>query len=606
MRDTFVKRHRYEDSRLGSAFFVLLVIAAAAGTWSCDSTEVQVVVPVITALSDSTLSPGDTLAITGTGFAAPASANAVTFNNPLAKVPPDSATATFLRVVVPPNANSGPLRVTSNGVESGPVSVEIERGIGDVWTISGGANLEFTVPVNASGEEYLLIAESATSSGASFVFDVTPGAAGLSASTPAAAVSRGGSGEVDFAAAFEARAREEAVEYLRTHGGRPHAIAPSAPAGAPQETAQFYVLKCTTCSSVNASSFARVTATLMYSGTRCLVYADDNQPTGSFEAADYEAFGAQFDGPIWTTNTTAFGPPSDIDGNGRIIILFTPVVNDLTPDGQATGGFIAGFVLLNDLAPDILPAGTTNGAEIFYSMVPDPNGEYGNTFHKSLVGEVVPGILAHEFEHMISYGYRFVVLGGGRNVGYLQATWLEEGMAHMAEDLNGMDEQNIRRANLYLAEPYAHSLLGNAELSSKDTLQQRGGIFLFLRYLGDQLGEGIFKTMLRSKLVGTASVEAVTGVEFHASVNDYLAALYLSDRGITSDSRYEYASFDMQTDFAGLRVTDRAVQAGPFSASVRSATGNFVRVTGASPPGLTVRVSSPESARIRVTVTRIK
>jgi hypothetical protein len=281
-------------------------------------------------------------------------------------------------------------------------------------------------------------------------------------------------------------------------------------------------------------------------------------------------------------------------------------VNDLTPDGAATSGFIAGFVLLNDLAPNILPAGTSNGAEIFYSMVPDPNAEYGNAFPKTLVDDVVPGTLAHEFEHMISNGYRFVTLGRGTNPSYIQETWLEEGMAHMAEDLNAMDDQNIRRANLYLAEPYLHSLLGNADLTSRDTLQQRGGIFLFLRYLSDQLGEGILTTIVRSRNVGIASVESVTGVGFHTSVNDYLAALYLSDRGISTDTKYEYTSFDIQADFANLQVTDRAVQGGVFGGEVRAAAGNFFRVTGASPPGLTIRVSSPEGAGMRVTMTRIK
>jgi hypothetical protein len=95
-------------------------------------------------------------------------------------------------------------------------------------------------------------------------------------------------------------------------------------------------------------------------------------------------------------------------------------------------------------------------------------------------------------------------------------------------------------------------------------------------------------------------------VDFHTSINDYLAALYLSDRAITSDTKYEYTSFNVQTDFADLLVTDRAVQGGAFGAKVHGATGNFFRVTGASPPGLTVLVSSSDTARMRVTVTRIK
>ncbi len=591
-------------------FVLLVVVAGIVGLSSCGSddtpADVPVVVPEIKSLSDSTLSPGDTLTVEGSGFATPASGNTVSFNNSLANVSPYSATATALHVVVPQNANSGPLHVVSKGVRSNSVVVEIQRDIGDVWVVSGGAIYEFTVPVSTGTEGYLIVAESATLTGASFTFQVTPDAT-LAVSAPQTAVASGRE-VADFATAFESNVRDEMLDYLRTHGPGKPGLVPSAPAGAPPQTEQFYVLKCTGCSSALPSSFALVTAELQYTGVHALIYADVNQPTGGFTQTDYQTFGARFDSQLYPTDTAAFGPPTDIDGNGKVIILFTPIVNDLTPDGQASvSGYIAGFFLVSDLAPNVFPPGTTNGAEIFYAMVPDPDGQYGNTFPKTQVYDVVPAVLAHEFEHMISIGYRYVVLGGGTNPAYIQQTWLEEGMAHMAEDLNGMDTQNIRRANLYLAEPYKHSLLGNHELrpNSIDTLQQRGGIFLFLRYLGDQLDEGIFKTMVRSQNVGLASVESITGVDFHTSVNDYLAALYLSDRGITSDPKYEYTSFNIQTQFANLSVTDRVAQDGAFSGTVRSATGHFFRVSGASPPALHIRVSSATDALVRVIVTRV-
>jgi hypothetical protein len=510
-------------------------------------------------------------------------------------------------VVVPANANTGPLCVTSKGVKSNTVAVEIERGVGDVWVVGGGTVLDIKIPIATGSEEYLIAAESATSSGARFTFQVAPETTSVYPAPPASP-SRGTYGTSDAAIEFEGRVRGEAIDYLKTHGVGKQGVVYKTPAASPPATAQFYVLKCATCSITSASSYALVTATLMYEGARGLIYADNNQPTGSFTQVDYDAFGAQFDDAIYPTDTAAFGAPTDIDANSRVIILFTPVVDDLTLDGTATGGFISGFFLVSDLAPDVFPAGTSNGAEIFYAMVPDPNGEYGNAFSKSLVESVVPGTLAHEFEHMISTGYRYVILGGGTNPQYIQQTWLEEGMAHMAEDLNNMDGQNVLRGSLYLEEPYLHSLLGNAELRpySVDTLEQRGGIFLFLRYLGDQLGNQIFRTMVRGPEVGIATVEKVTGTEFYASVADYLAALYLSDRGITADPRYEYTSFDMQTDFDPVLVAPHAVADGAFSGEVRSATGSFYRITGGEPPAVRVRLSSTSSAKIRAVVVRIQ
>lgn len=600
-------------SRRLRAPLMLLALAAAFALSSCGSddgaTDVPVTVPRITGLSSAVLEPGDTLAIAGSGFASPASSNLVAFNNSLAVVPPYSATDTTLYAVVPQNANSGPMHVSSKGVTSNAVEVTIQRSVGDVWVMAGGSAFEFTVPAPTGAEEYLLVAESATATGSPYAFNVYPdvvAAAEVSPSDP----SPRPTGRSDFALDFEAKKRREVLEYLRAHAGRaedlPEAL--SVPAE-PQDTRQFYVLKSTECSAANPDCYARVTATLEYTGAHALIYADQNQPTGSFSPADYEAFGQQFDAQIYPVDSSFFGDPTDIDHNGKIIILFTPVVNDLTPDGQAAlGGFIAGFVLLSDLAPNVFPA-TSNGAEIFYSMVPDPNGEYGNVFPKSIIDGVVPGILAHEFEHMISNGHRFVVLGGGTNPAYIQETWLEEGMAHMAEDLNGMDEQNIRRADLYLDSPALHSLLGNAELrpNAIDTLEQRGGIFLFLRYLADRYGEDILKSIVQSRNLGIGAVEAVTGASFHASINDYLACLYLSGRGISDDPRYEYASLDIQNDFDGPTVTVRSAAAGAFGASVRSATGNFFHVTGATPPTLRIRVSSTSpTANMRVVITRIR
>ena len=621
-----MERHRFRRERVIPKLSVLVLVVAAGfvGLYSgCSGdapTDVEVVTPKIMSLSETVLSTGDTLVITGTDFATPATGNVVVFNNALASVAPFSAAGETLAVVVPANANSGPLYVKSKGVQSNSVVVEVERGVGDVWVVGGVPAYEFKVPIVTGSDEYLIVAESATSTGQSFVFQVTPDTSSVYPA-PARFPSSGGTGTVDLGLSFETAAREEAIEYLRTHGmGRPGVI-PRAPAGPPAATRQFFVVKplpeccaltprpanCRQCSYIDPANFTTVTATLVYETDHALIYADVDQPEGSFEPADYEALALQFEIQIYPTNTTAFGLPTPIDGNNKIVILFTPRVNLLTAPGTAVSGFISGFVLVNDFAPGIFPQGTSNGINVFYSMVPDPSGEYGNFFPKAWLESenVVPGTLAHEFEHMISIGYRYLVLGGGTNPAYIQQTWLEEGMAHMAEDLNNMDSQNIRRADLYLAEPFGHSLFGNAEADPKDTLEQRGGIFLFLRYLGDRYGEKIFKTIVQYRAVGIASIENVTKTSFHSSVGDYLAALYLSDRGITSDTRYRFTSFNIQNDFGDLLVTDRIVQQGAINETVRSAAGNFFRVTGAEPPAINIRVSTPSSsARVRLVVVK--
>jgi hypothetical protein len=529
------------------------------------------------------------------------------FNNTLASVAPFLATSDTLFVVVPTNANNGPLYVSSKGVKSNSVNVDILRGIGDVWVMGGGADYHIEVPVASGSEKYLVVPHSATSSGAPYAYRVTPDNTTASAPAQHSGAARS-AGTTDFALEFESSIHAKTIEYLRTRAKYRDGFVARSAAGATQTSRDFLVLKCVDCSLFEPGSFATITATLRYEGTHAAIYSDDVQPTGSFTQADYDAFGAMFDNQIYATNTNFFGPPSDIDNNGKIVILFSPRVNDLTADGTATSGFISGFVLLNDLAPEV--NWPTNGMEIFYSMVPDPNGEYGNVFTHEMVNGVVPGTLAHEFEHMISNGYRWVVLGFGQSiqtrVTLLQQKWLEEGMAHMAEDLNNMDDQNIRRANRYLASPATTSLLGNAELRpyNLDTLEQRGCVYLFLRYLGDLYGEEIFKTIVQSRDVGVWSIENVTRTDFHVSTSEFLATLYLSDRGITDDEKYNFSSFDFQSVFGDLRVSNQTASAGYFEGSVRSATGDHHLVSGVRSPALRLGVSSPTTGDVRVIVVR--
>jgi hypothetical protein len=402
--------------------------------------------PVLTSLSKTVLSPGDTLSIVGEKFAPTPSANRVRFANSLANVPPFFVTADSLvdslAVVVPEWAASGPLQVTSSGATSEAVTVEILRGKGDVWVVGGDATYEFKLPDAGSNDEYLLIPYSASSSGgANYFYSVTPGTTSVYPAPPAMSA-RSGTGTVTFPMEFELSIREQAIDYIQSHAGkvRPFERAPRAAAAAPM--AAFSVLKCADCSTSNPDNYSQVTANLVYNGNNTLMYADVDQPTGSFTQTDYDDLGLQFDTQTFDTNTTYFGPPSDVDNNSKVIVLFTPQVNDLTPaDSASTTGFISGFFLVNDLAVNFFPS-TSNDAEIFYAMVPDPNDERGNTFPKSFVKGLMPATLAHEFEHMISFGYRFVVAGGSTSFGFTQLTWLEEGMAHMAEDLNGFTTSN--------------------------------------------------------------------------------------------------------------------------------------------------------------------
>ena len=56
-----------------------------------------------------------------------------------------------------------------------------------------------------------------------------------------------------------------------------------------------------------------------------IVIADTANPTGGYTDAEYLTVGLQFDS-VYTMDTNAFGTPSDIDSNGKVIMFFTRAV----------------------------------------------------------------------------------------------------------------------------------------------------------------------------------------------------------------------------------------------------------------------------------------
>ena len=79
-----------------------------------------------------------------------------------------------------------------------------------------------------------------------------------------------------------------------------------------------------------------------------IVVADTGNPTGGYTDAEYLTIGLQFD-TVYTMDTGAFGTPTDIDNNGKVIMFFTRAVNELTPTGSQS--VVGGFFYGRDLFP---------------------------------------------------------------------------------------------------------------------------------------------------------------------------------------------------------------------------------------------------------------
>ena len=494
--------------------------------------------PTLGALSSTALTAGDVVTLTGTNFSAIANHNVVLFSGIPGRV--IAGDATRLDVVVPLCL---PTRSVNVSVQLGgqasmsrPLSVTAVAG---VLNLALGADtvllVEDTpvcVKVGSGGpQEYLAVVQSAATIGAA-QFDYT--LTGLRPEAPAPVALRphrasqsgtavGGRSLNTAQAEWDLflREREDVLRATPPTGG---SAARAAPAAVPVvgDQRNFEVLRAD-------GGFDQVTARVRLVSERAILY-EDNTAQASLAQADIELFADLFDDPIYPVDTGTFGSPSDLDGNDRVIILFTPSVNRLTLPGSndLVGGFFFGL----DLMPELEHS---NAGEVFYVLVPDPTGIYGNVRNRSVVRSTVPPILAHEFQHMIHHNERIIV----REAATREAIWLSEGLAHIAEHLVGeefrrrgrvaeADEHqrgNRDRATFFLTEPSEVSLIIAAGAGS---LAERGAAWLFLEYLRGQAGDDAVLGLLTGATeTGTVNVESVTGRQWPDLFSDWSAALEL-------------------------------------------------------------------------------
>ncbi len=297
---------------------------------------------------------------------------------------------------------------------------------------------------------------------------------------------------------------------------------------------------------------------LKYVGDHVSVYLDLDATVG-LEDAEFQSVGAIFDQELYEVATAAFGVESDIDANGRTMILMTPVVNALTPPEECDAEITAGFFFAADIDPAFHGDSRSNQAEVFYVLAPDPAGRAGCTQTRESVRRLLAFTFIHELQHMISYTQHVLVRGGDS-----EETWLNEAMSHLAEELGGLrllaigDRQrfaeltvpNLRKAYDYLRVPSSQFLVFG---DGSGSLLERGAGWLFTRWLVDQVGVGVARRMSETALTGAANVEAATGEPFDRLVGYWMLANYVSDApelaGAPIDPRLRYATWDFREQY---------------------------------------------------------
>jgi hypothetical protein len=376
--------------------------------------------------------------------------------------------------------------------------------------------------------------------------------------------------------------------------------------------------------------FSTVTATVRHVSTRSIILVDNSAPATGFSDADLQAISAEFDQLIYDTDIAYFGSGSDEDANGRIVMLYTPKVNEATPRGSQS--LLAGFFW----AGDLIPRGScnqSNGSELFYLLVPDPAGVFSSPRTVADVREKTRGTIAHEFQHMLNAGWRFT-----NNASEFEAVWLDEALSHFAEeavgraklgvgdfvelthaqifdagnglrDYNAFFFQNLVRFEDWLRTPNTKSPMSE---QADTSLAVRGAGWAMLRYTIDHFSGGDARAFTRSLVqartdTGTANLQARLGgaVRLDSAVTGWMVASYADNLSISgAGPRTQYTSWNMRDAVAQairagypLTVTQFNGDA-QVTGNVRSGGGATYYDVPAARANLAVQVSSSDGATV--------
>lgn len=204
-------------------------------------------------------------------------------------------------------------------------------------------------------------------------------------------------------------------ELLRSLGPIPPSVARARQARAlvVNDTISLFATPGATCEARD-----QVRAVVRLDGNNAVWLEDIDNPSGTFAVAELEELDAFYAARVQGVHDDYYGGLSDIDGNGKVLILLTK---------EANRANLRGWVWAGDLYPSDWCA-SSNQAEIFFGRVPDPDGVFGAASTRQQTLDSYRSLLAHEITHIVQFNA--VVFGEASFT-----KWELEGGATLAEQL---------------------------------------------------------------------------------------------------------------------------------------------------------------------------
>jgi len=364
-------------------------------------------------------------------------------------------------------------------------------------------------------------------------------------------------------------------------------------------------------------------ARLVASSAHALIYEDLTNPTGGFTDAEYQSIIGELENVVYPTDTQNFGTPTDIDGNGKFIVLYTRAVNDLTPVGASF--LYGGFFHPRDMFPKTPQPGFeacqgSNAGEMFYMLSPDPTGvSNGHVRTKAYVRGSTVGTIAHEFQHLINTSRRLYVNNADSTY---ETVWLDEGLAHVAEELNfytasGLaPQQNLGQSdilpndtrrnafnefeleNFGRFDEYLKAPAPNSPYADDDELATRGATWAFLRYAADRRGgsqQPFWFALVNSKINGLGNLQAVLGTDPMLWMRDWAVANYTDDAVPVSPvflhPSWKFRDMYANAAFGGFHLQVQTLGAGTTTNSIKAGSAAYYKFGVAAGQNADIRVA---------------
>ncbi len=246
-------------------------------------------------------------------------------------------------------------------------------------------------------------------------------------------------------------------------------------------------------------------------------------PAFNFTNCDLEDIVDVVEDNIWPTLTSLFGEPSDVDENCRVTIFLSHRLNKLTStDADTTND---AFTVRSFAEPDtdlwqsnLTANPNSNEQEILFVYAPDPFGFWSD----QLVS--LEDYLSYELAGRIAVGlFDLISYASHRQVGKVlldktnptdlalpeaEEDWLNDALGLLAADLTGFGSIAFQDAWIYMDRPHLLELEAANLLSD---FNDRGGQYLFARYLADLYGDGavgidMYDLLMNSGCVGSDNV----------------------------------------------------------------------------------------------------